>query len=117
MTPLRSVQADSMLENGIPEYHRSTESTSPDRSPFLNNPYTTSELSFDNFGADENLSSDQSNRSGHKSVINHDRSLDDSIDDTDWDSNKLHTTGTGYIEHGDHLYCLGGEPGNTGGRK
>ena len=105
-----------MLDNGILEYHCLTESPSPDRRPF-NNPYTTSELSFDNFGADENLSSDQSKRSKHKSVVNHDRSLDDNIDDTDLDRDKLHTTGTGYIEHGGHSYYLEGEPGSTGGRK
>lgn len=88
ITPLRIVPADSM-------------SPSPDRRPFLNSPYTISKLSFDNFWADEN----------------HDRSLNDNIDDTDWDLDKPHTTGTGYIEYGDHLYSLEGEPRNTGGRK
>ena len=102
-TPLRSVQADSMQDNGFPEYHCSTESPSTDRRPFLDNSYTSSELSFDDVGAEEHPSGDQSKILKQKSVINHDTSL--------------YTTGTGYIDHGDHSYSLEGESGNTGGHK
>lgn len=52
-TPLRSVQADSMLDNGDPKPDDSIDSPSPDRRPFLlNNKYTTPEMSWDDMNWD-----------------------------------------------------------------
>lgn len=112
ITPLRSVQADSMLDIGYAELDGSRESPSPDRRIYLNcNPCTTSEISLDRFETHEDLSSDQSNRSIHESGVNHGMSLDDDMDlDNDIPQNTQR-------EGGGYMYPWEEEPRNTLGGK
>lgn len=112
ITPLRSVQADSMLDIGYAKLDGSRESPSPDRRTYLNrNPCTTSEMSLNRFEIHEELSSDQSNRSIHESVVNHGMSLDDDMDlDNDIPQNTQ-------IEGGGYMGPWEEEPRNTLGGK
>lgn len=99
LTPPRSVQAESMLDNGFSEPDGSIESPSPDRRPFpINNTYTTPEMSFN---ADNDLSSDRSNRSIHEYVVHHGMSLDN----INWDAGVLRTPEARFND-GDYMYPL-----------
>lgn len=100
-TPQRSVQADSMLDNGYPEPDGLSESPSLDRSPFhsntnINNHYSTSEMPFHDFVANGVLSSDHGNRAIH--------------DNIDWDTEMIQTTENEFNQAGDYMYSLQEEP-------
>lgn len=114
MTPLISVQADPMLDTDHRELDGSIESPSPDRRPFNNNLCTTSETSFDNFVADEDLSSNQSNVSFNENVVNNDLTLHD---DMDLDTDLLQNPETRFIEDGSYTCPSEAEPRNTLGSK
>lgn len=115
MTPLISVQTDPMLDTDHLEPDGSIESPSPDRRPFFdNNLCTTSETSFDNFVADEDLSSNQSNISFNEKVVNNDLIL---YDDMDLDTDLLQNPETRFIEDGNYTCPSEAEPRNTPGSK
>ncbi|MCJ1261157.1 hypothetical protein MMC22_001021 [Lobaria immixta] len=113
VTPLISKQADSMLDTDHRELDGSIESPSPDRRPlFSNNLCTTSETSFDNFVANEDLSSNQINISINENVVNNDLPLHH---DMDLDTDLLQNTETRFIEGGSYTCPLEEEPRNTTG--
>lgn len=108
VTPLISKQADSMPDTDHLELDGSIESPSPDRRPlFSNNLCTTSKTSFDNFVADEDLSSNQSNISINENVVNNDLPLHDVMD---LDTDLLQNTETRFIEDGSYMCPLEEEP-------
>ncbi|MCJ1467668.1 hypothetical protein MMC07_006293 [Pseudocyphellaria aurata] len=101
-TPLRSVQADSMVDNGYPESDGLPESRSLDRRPFhsntnTNNHYSTSEIPFDHLVASEALSSDQGNSNN-----------------IDWSAEMIQTRNV-FDEAGAYMYPSQENPGDTAG--